>query len=328
MTDITIDENDNVTITGVSIVANPEPFDENRMTIWDTSGVPKGDVKSVTTSNSVVRLGWEAFYGLSSLLTVIHLGDLTEIGNRAFAGCRSLVTVRIPKTVTKIGWQAFSGCSSLVTVTIPDGVISIGSGAFRECVSLVNVTIPGSVTSIGQNAFLRCRSLESINISESVTTVEEWAFQECDSLTTITISAKTKIRQCVFDYCKSLKYVLIKPDSSTPNASLHINCLVCYKESIQIWAPDSFVKRFDRRFERFSTIAEVPRAMRAAPDATTWTAAQLWLDWSDPQSDAGDERVLNKSRKQMVWTVIHVAERLENMPSEMWLLIMTFVKHE
>ena len=35
-----------------------------------------------------------------------------------------------------------------------------------------------------------------------------------------------------------------------------------------------------------------------------------------------------KSRQQMVWTVMHVAERLEILPSEMWLLIFTFVKHE
>jgi hypothetical protein len=72
----------------------------------------------------------------------------------------------------------------------------------------------------------------------------------------------------------------------------------------------------------------------------------LWYWWSDPETDAGEGRVLRKSRQQMVWTVMHVAQRLENMlvaeclenmhvterlenlPSEMWLLIMTFVKHE
>ena len=54
---------------------------------------------------------------------------------------------------------------------------------------------------------------------------------------------------------------------------------------------------------------------------------ELWLHWSDPETDASYKRVLKKSRRQMVWTVMHVAERLEILPSEIWLLIMTFVKH-
>ena len=65
---------------------------------------------------------------------------------------------------------------------------------------------------------------------------------------------------------------------------------------------------------------------------------QLWLLWSDPQVDADQGRVLCPSRQQMVWTVMHVAYRLESistspvfadvLPSEMWMLIMTFVKHQ
>ncbi len=63
----------------------------------------------------------------------------------------------------------------------------------------------------------------------------------------------------------------------------------------------------------------------------------LWYWWSDPQDDACQGRVLSKSRQQMVWTVMHVALRLETtstspyfadvLPSEMWMLILTFVKH-
>jgi len=49
--------------------------------------------------------------------------------------------------------------------------------------------------------------------------------------------------------------------------------------------------------------------------------------WSDPEVDANEGRVLSMARRQMVWTVMHVAERLEILPSEIWLLIMTFVKH-
>ena len=55
---------------------------------------------------------------------------------------------------------------------------------------------------------------------------------------------------------------------------------------------------------------------------------QLRLWWSDPEVDAGEHRVLCRTRRQMVWMVMHVAERLEILPSEMWMLIFTFVKHE
>ena len=54
---------------------------------------------------------------------------------------------------------------------------------------------------------------------------------------------------------------------------------------------------------------------------------QLRLWWSDPEVDAGEHRVLCMPRRQMVWMVMHVAERLEILPSEMWMLIFTFVKH-
>ena len=95
----------------------------------------------------------------------------------------------------------------------------------------------------------------------------------------------------------------------------------------RIWAPDAIVNQLTGPFSDYTALAEVPRAMRALPDARSWASGQLWLYWSDPEVDAGEHRVLCKSRQQMVWTVMHVAERLEILPSEMWLLIFTFVKH-
>lgn len=95
----------------------------------------------------------------------------------------------------------------------------------------------------------------------------------------------------------------------------------------KIWAPDTVVNQLTGPFAEYSTLDEVPRAMRAAPDATSWAGVQLWLHWSDPEVDAAEGRGLCRPRQQMVWTVMHVAERLEILPSEMWLLIFTFVKH-
>ena len=57
--------------------------------------------------------------------------------------------------------------------------------------------------------------------------------------------------------------------------------------------------------------------------------------WSDPEDDAREGRVLSRSRKQMLWTVMHSAykssEVLELLPvlePKLWKLVFTFVKHE
>jgi hypothetical protein len=117
-----------------------------------------------------------------------------------------------------------------------------------------------------------------------------------------------------------------------------LNYAIPLAQITRIWAPDHIINQLTGPFNDYSTFAEVPRLMRAAPDATTYAASALYLWWSDPQQDAGEDRVLCPSRQKMVWTIMHVALRLETtstspeladvLPSEMWMLIMTFVKHE
>lgn len=59
---------------------------------------------------------------------------------------------------------------------------------------------------------------------------------------------------------------------------------------------------------------------------TPSAGVELWLHWSDPEAAARGPRTMSRSHQQMVWTVMHVAERLDILPSEMWMLIFTFVK--
>ena len=209
-----------------------------------------------------------------------------------------------------------------MTVTIPDSVTSIEDYAFHKCSSLVTLTIPGSVTNIGRHAFRGCSSLVTLTIPDSVTSIGR------------------SIGGSAFGGCSSLATLLIQPAAAatgTDRANARELNKIQLAQNALVWAPDHVINQLTGPFKNYATFAEVPRAMRAAPDATTWTAAQLWLDWSDPQSDAGDERVLSKSRQQMVWTVMHVALRLvttstsptlaDVLSYETWMLIMTFVKH-
>ena len=70
--------------------------------------------------------------------------SVTSIGERAFYGCSSLESIVIPDSVTSIGYWAFRGCSSLESIVIPDSVTSIGERAFEGCSSLTDVYYTGS----------------------------------------------------------------------------------------------------------------------------------------------------------------------------------------
>jgi len=94
----------------------------------------------------------------------------------------------------------------------------------------------------------------------------------------------------------------------------------------RVWAPDCIIKQLTGPFAAYSKFADLPRAMRVAPDATTWAGVQMWLHWSDPQSVANDSHLHSStSRRELVWTVMHVEERLDILPSEMWMLIFSFI---
>ena len=186
--------------------------------------------------NSVTSIGEDAFYGCSSLSSVVIPSSVTSIGIEAFKGCSSLLAYRlnsdytayvydagdsilaanIPEkityenkdyTVTSIGEDAFYGCSSLSSVVIPSSVTSIGIEAFKGCSSLLAyrlnsdytayvydagdsilaANIPEkityenkdyTVTSIGKDAFYGCSSLHSVTIGGGVQSIAETAFVE------------------------------------------------------------------------------------------------------------------------------------------------------
>ena len=244
--------------------SNVELDDSSKPTIVDTDAGgfcikdnelvnmrPTYAIGEVTTQNSVISIGYNAFEYCTSLTSVTIPDSVTSIGNSTFYNCTSLKSIEvsennknyvsvdgilfnkdkselitypagktdseyvIPNSVTSIDSSAFENCTSLTSVTIPDSVTSIGGSAFFNCTSLASVTIGNSVTSIDSSEFKNCTSLTSVTIPNSVTSIGDSAFYNCTSLTSVTIpNTVTSIGDSAFYNCTSLTGVTI-PNSVT-----------------------------------------------------------------------------------------------------------------
>ena len=212
----------------------------------------RGSIKTVVIGNGVTSIGFDAFYGCTSLTSVTIPSSVTSIVKGAFASCTGLTSINIPSSVTNIGDNAFFNCGGLTSINIPASVTSIGIAVFSGCSALETITvdegntiyesngcnaiiekvgkaliagckntvIPNDVTSIGEMAFYHCTGLTSVTIPSSVTSIGETAFQGCTGLTSITISSNvSSIGNDAFYDCTNLTdvYCYADPDRLTWN---------------------------------------------------------------------------------------------------------------
>ncbi len=183
--------------------------------VIDSAAFKECDIKSITLSESLIRIGSNAFEKCAELASVTFSPYLEKIGDCAFSNCTSLKSIQLPDSVKKIGRGAFRGCSSLENVHLPDGLQRIQCNTFEKCGSLKSIIIPDSVESIESTAFHGCTTLEYVKLPRSLTRIGESTFWQCDQLKVVEIPYGVReIKSNAFFGCNSLRSIYI-PSSIT-----------------------------------------------------------------------------------------------------------------
>ncbi|MBR1592731.1 MAG: leucine-rich repeat domain-containing protein [Ruminococcus sp.] len=158
----------------------------------------------MTIPDSVTNIGYGAFYGCSSLTSVIIPDSVKSIGTYAFNSCIALTSVTISDSVTSIGIHTFYWCNSLTGIEVseknPNYSSENGVLFNKDKTELIQYPIgnteteyhiPDSVINIAENAFFHSKRLTSVTIPDSVTSIGRGAFGGCESLTSVTYKGIT-----------------------------------------------------------------------------------------------------------------------------------------
>lgn len=164
------------------------------------------ELKELVIADSVERIEDFAFFGCTSLDTIIWGKGLRQIGNSVFYQT-ALKSVTVPESVERIGSCAFAECTELTEFNIPEGIKYIYGDAvcdtpvdesnFKDGALYIGdilmytdseesqFTIKSGTRVIAGCAFDSDRSLESITIPDSVKIIGECAFENCSELTLV-----------------------------------------------------------------------------------------------------------------------------------------------
>lgn len=102
------------------------PSDNTRLTGYNSVE------KDVVIPNGITEIG-ENVFKREDIKSIIMSDTVTKIGDNAFMECASLESVTLSKNLTDIGHWAFGNCTVLEKITLPKSVVHINYYAFCEC---------------------------------------------------------------------------------------------------------------------------------------------------------------------------------------------------
>ena len=184
-------------------------------------------ITSVIIEDGVTRIGNNAFFDHSSMISVSIGRGINTIGDAAFARCSALESVIIPDNVTTLGNSVFNNCTRMTSVTIGSGISTIPNSAFQNT-GLTSVTIPEGITSIGSHAFRDNARLTTIYynaVNCGNVTSTNYQFYDCQFLTTVVIGNRVRrIPDRLFYNIPSLENVTISNSVTDIGAYAFANC--------------------------------------------------------------------------------------------------------
>lgn len=146
------------------------------------------------------------YYGSDAVVTIPD--GVYSVGSLAFNQNSLLTEIYFPTGITRIEDKAFIGCENLIIVALPDTLTYIGSNAFYGTLSINRIILPTKVEYLGSNAFAYS-GIEYIDMSLSqLRTIENNTFQYCRSLKEVILpQGLTMINNNAFIECHILESV-------------------------------------------------------------------------------------------------------------------------
>ena len=148
-----------------------------------------------------------------------------EIGDFSFTFTQ-ITKINFPISLIIIGVCAFYSCNKLTIHTSELRLVTIKSSAFYDC-SLLAKTIDIEADFIGPRAFQGCSSIIMLEIRTN-SPIEKMTFEYCTSLKSVIISSPDNsieyIGKAAFAYCTSLKEVILPEEIKTIKANAFYMC--------------------------------------------------------------------------------------------------------
>lgn len=217
------------------------------------------NLKNVTASSNLKKIGVEAFEGCGKMPQFIIPDGVTNIESNAFADCVSLREIAIPASVTNIGTSILFNTKSLEKITVDEknecfycgegvnaiitkkeikGVVDENEEHYNEdhdayvlIAACKNTVIPDTVKKIDDFAFYQMTGLSEISIPSGVTRIGDEAFYGCTSLKNINIpDTVSKIGVNAFAGCNALEEMTVDEENEYYYSEEGSNAIIAKKE--------------------------------------------------------------------------------------------------